>query len=258
MLRENAPSPQPLIAFPGLPGVRAFFTTRAGGRSEGPYASLNLGPHSGDDRDVVHGNWGLLLESQGLGGRDVVLPLLRHGAVMTEFPAGGPAGAFSAEADAVFTRARGAVIAVTMADCLAALVADPESGCVAAVHAGWRGSRDDILGRSLARLFAEGRCRPESTRVALGPCLSTEALEVGEDVAATLPRAHLRRIAGTPRFDLRGCNRAQAVAAGVLPGNVSEVGGCTRDEPARYFSHRRAQAESAGVTGRMAACIALT
>jgi YfiH family protein len=257
--------PAPLVAFPGLPGVRAFFTTRAGGLSRGPYDSLNLGPHTGDDPGKVRDNWGLLLESQGLGGRVAVLPLLRHGAAMIEAPASGssvPGGVIGeageiGEADAIFTHVPGTVIAVTMADCLAALVVDPESGCVAAVHAGWRGSRDNILGLSLARLFAEGRCRPESTRVALGPCLSADALEVGVDVAATLPQAHVRRIAGRPRFDLRGCNRAQAVAAGVAPEHVTDVAGCTRDDPARFFSHRRAQTESAGITGRMAACIAL-
>jgi YfiH family protein len=249
-------------AFPGLPGVRAFFTTRAGGLSQGSYDSLNLGLHSGDNPDTIRDNWGLLLETQGLGGRVAVLPLLRHGAAMIEAPALGssvPGGVIgeAGEADAIFTHVPGTVIAVTMADCLAALVVDPESGYVAAVHAGWRGSRDNILGLSLTRLFAAGRCRPESTRVALGPCLSTDALEVGADVAATLPQAHVRRIAGRPRFDLRGCNRAQAVAAGLPPGHVTEMAGCTRDDPARFFSHRRAQTESAGITGRMAACIAL-
>jgi YfiH family protein len=157
------------------------------------------------------------------------------------------------EADAVFTHAPGAVVAVTMADCLAALVVDPASGCVAAVHAGWRGSRDNILGRALERLFAEGRCRPESTRVALGPCLSVDALEVGEDVAATLPPEHVLRVAGTPRFDLRGCNRAQARAAGVPAEHIADIGGCTRGDASLYFSHRR----DAGVTGRMAACVVL-
>jgi YfiH family protein len=247
----RASSPTPLDAFPGLAGVRAFFTTREGGVSEGPYASLNLGPHSGDDPETVKRNWGILLESRGLGGRSAVLPLLRHGAAMIEAPA--PGSASGEEADAIFTHAPGTVIAVTMADCLAALVADPESGCVAAVHAGWRGSRDGILARALARLFAEGRCRPESTRVALGPCLSARELEVGEDVAATLPAEHVLRGQSKPCFDLRGSNRAQALAAGVRPGFVTDIAGCTRGDPARFFSYRR----DGGITGRMAACIAL-
>src|SRR5690606_20106015 len=105
-----------------------------------------------------------------------------------------------------------------------------------------------------SRLFAEGRCRPETTRIALGPCLSPAALEIGEDVAATLPRGHVLRSEGRPRFDLRGCNRAQAVAAGVLPANIADIGGCTHANPGLFFSHRR----DAGITGRMAACVMLT
>jgi hypothetical protein len=218
--------------------------------SEGAYASLNLGPLSGDDPETVKRNWGILLESQGCSRRVAVLPLLRHGAAMIE----AKPDSSSEEADAIFTHAPGTVIAVTMADCLAALVADPESGCVAAVHAGWRGSRDQILGRALARLFAEGRCRPESMRVALGPCLSAQEMEVGEDVGATLPPEHVLRGGSKPHFDLRGSNRAQALAAGVRPEFVTDIAGCTRGDPARFFSYRR----DGGVTGRMAACIALT
>ena len=250
-----ASAPVVLDAFPGIPelaGVHAFFTTRAGGVSRGAWESLNLGPRCGDDPDAVRRNWDLLLESRGLAGRAPVLPRLCHGAALAE-----AADAADTDVDAVYTHRRGTLLAVTMADCLPALVADPETGCVAAVHAGWRGTRDNILGAALARLLAEGRIRADSVRVALGPCLSADALELGEDVAATLPQAHVVRGgdgAARPRFDLRGCNRAQAVAAGVPPERIADLGGCTHARPDLFFSHRR----DGGNTGRMAACILLT
>ncbi len=249
MTREDTPkSPVVLDAFPGLHGIRAFFTTRIGGLSTGAFGSLNLGPRTGDDPGTVKDNWGFLLESQHVRERVAIVPLLGHGTAMAEDRDAG-----DAEADAVFSHAPGRVIAVTMADCLAALIVDVENGCVAAVHAGWRGSRGNILGLSLARLFAEGRCRPEATRIALGPCLSVDALEIGEEVAATLPREHVHLLDGKACFDLRGCNRAQAVAVGVPGANIAEIGGCTRANPELFFSHRR----DAGVTGRMAACVML-
>jgi YfiH family protein len=165
------------------------------------------------------------------------------------------------EADAVFTGTPGRIVAVTMADCLTALIADPVSGGVAAVHAGWRGTRDNILGRALGELFARGLSRPETTWVALGPCLSPAALEIGDDVAASLPGDYVLHLATKrgvrPHFDLRGCNRAQVMAAGLPPERITDAGGCTRDNPDLFFSHRRAQADGTGVTGRMAACIAL-
>jgi YfiH family protein len=256
-------------AFPGLPGVRAFFTTRRGGFSGAPYEALNLGFFTGDDVVTVRENWRALLDAQGLGGRDPVLPRLCHGADVLDAdaladaldegaPRSGNAGAPDAPpADAVFTSVPGRVVAVTTADCLAALVVDPETRCVAAIHAGWRGARENILGLTLERLFREGRCRPGTTRVALGPCLSLAALEVGEDVAATLPPAHVTRLNGRPHFDLRACNRAQAVAAGMRPEAVADLGACTFGEPGLYFSHRRSMRDKTGATGRLAACIAL-
>src|SRR5690606_32210550 len=133
-----------------------------------------------------------------------VMPRLCHGAALLD--ADDPrAVAAHAGADAVFTRVRGRVLAVTTADCLAALVVDPAAGCAAAVHAGWRGSGENMLGRTLMHLFAAGFCRPATTHIALGPCLSPAALEIGEDIAATLPPDHVIRFAGRPHFDLRGC-----------------------------------------------------
>lgn len=249
-------TPGVLSAFAGVPGIRAFFTTRRGGFSEGPYDSLNLGPLTGDDPGAVRRNWAHLLASQGLDDPAPALPRLCHGAELVEAEDSG-AWSTGAMADAVYTRRPGRVVAVTAADCLPVLVADPVAGCVAAVHAGWRGTRDGVLERALARLFAEGLCRPADTRIVLGPCLSERALEVGPDVADTLPDAHVRRGDGRAFFDLRGANRAQAIAAGVFPARVEDVAGCTRERPDLFFSHRRARADGSGTTGRMAACIAL-
>jgi YfiH family protein len=250
--------PEVIPVFPDLPGVRAFFTTRRGGESQGSYASLNLSLHTGDDPERVRGNWRSLLESQELAEKSLAIPRLCHGAEIREIQAPDPDSppplACSPEAtDAVFARVARFVLAVTLGDCQAALIADPETRCVAAVHAGWRGSRDGILGKTLRLLFASGYCRPESTRVALGPCLSVSALEVSADTAATLPADHVQSREGRFHFDLRSCNRAQALEAGAEAGHITEVGGCTRTDSGDFFSYRRDGAAS----GRMAAVIAL-
>ena len=250
-----APEIPILPVFENLPGIRAFFTTRQGGISIGPYASLNLGHLSGDNPETVDKNWSLLLEAKGFGGHGLALPRLCHGAVSAEV--GAPENVAPAESleavDAVFTQSDKWVLAVTMADCLPALIADPATRCVAAVHAGWRGTRDRILEITLQRLFSEGRCNPATTYVTFGPCLSTFALEISEDVAVLLPQRHVHRDKGRYYFDLRGANRAQALDAGVPPGNITESPICTRENEALCFSYRR----DGGVTGRMAACIGL-
>jgi YfiH family protein len=251
------PSATSHVAFSGLGGVRAFFSTRHGGHSTFPYSSLNLGFQTGDDPGAVRQNWNRLLKAHDLSNTAPVIPALCHGSDLFDADQNcGGEGAIPT-ADAVFTRTPGRVIAVTTADCLAVLVVDQTLGCVAAVHAGWRGTRENILGKTLSHLFAAGYCHPESTHLAMGPCLSPAALEVGEEVAQSLPDTHLVRLAGRPHFDLRGCNVSQALAAGARAAHISLHGGCTRSEAHLYFSHRRAQTDGTRVTGRMAACIAL-
>lgn len=245
-------SPVVLPVLRNVPGIRAFFTTRSGGVSESPYAGLNLGYFSGDDPVKVRRNWDSVLETTGLGEKILTTPRLCHGNRVEEISTGSPSSL--EDTDAVYTREEGRVLAVTLGDCLGALIADPETRCIAAVHAGWRGSRDNILGATLNRLFATGHCRPASTWIALSPCLSIPALEISGEIAGTLPSAHVERRESRFHFDLRGCNRAQAEAEGALPHHITVMEDCTFTDSARFFSHRRDGAAS----GRMAACIALT
>jgi YfiH family protein len=245
--------------------VRAFFSTRQGGFSRGAYAGLNLGFRSGDDPLEVNANWAAALASEGLEGRPLVLPRMSHGDVLVDadaFAAELEAAGISEEAlvrlepegaDAVSSRSRKRVLAVTMADCLAALIYDPASATVAAVHAGWRGTAARILFKALSSLSSSGAIRPESTLIAFGPCLRPESLEVGADVAARLDPAFVRESGGRLRFDMPGSNRAQALEAGIPPGNIRDMGGDTLAEGDRYYSYRREGAAS----GRLAAVIGL-
>ena len=262
----KTPPPRLIRPFPEWDGrVRAFFSTRRGGFSQGPYADLNLGFRCGDDPVEVNSNWALALTAEGLDGRTLVLPRMIHGDTLTD------ADAFAAEleaagvseeamvrlepegADAVFSRSRKRVLAVTMADCLTALIFDPERSTVAAVHAGWRGTRSRILGKTLEAMAASGAINAGSTMVAFGPCLRPESLEVGAEVASQLPPEFIRKDGAKSYFDMPACNRAQALQAGIPPGNLRDMGGDTLRETETCFSFRRDGAAS----GRMAAVIAL-
>jgi len=247
----SSKSPVILPVLENVPGIRAFFTTRSGVVSESTFSELNLGYFSGDDPNKVKQNWDRVLESTNLQDKTLTLPRLCHGNRIEEVFAG--TSSSLENTDAVFTRLKSQVLAVTLGDCLAALIADPETRCIAAVHAGWRGSRDNILGKTLKHLYAAGRCHPESTWIALGPCLSIERLEIPEEIADTLPALHVKRRENRFYFDLRGCNRAQAEAEGSLPERITVMEACTFNNPDLFFSYRRDGAAS----GRMAACISL-
>jgi YfiH family protein len=249
--------PELILPFPDWTShVRAAFSTRIGGISTGAYASLNLGFRSGDDPASVRRNWGLALEKGRMPAAPVAMPRLTHGDRMVEVPAPASAGDFliePADADAVFTRASGAVLAVTMADCLTALIFDPSRGTIAAVHAGWRGTRAGILRKSLQALRATDAIDPATTLVAFGPCLRRDVLAVGEEVAAQLDPRFVSHAGGKILFDMPADNFDQARSQGIPAENIRDMGGCSLSEPDRYFSYRR----DGQASGRMAAMIAL-
>ena len=165
-----------------------------------------------------------------------------------------------AEADALWTDSPGLPVAVRVADCVPILLWSPAASAVGAVHAGWRGTAADIVGRSLAFAGESLGVRPEDVFAAIGPCISVERFEVGQEVVDALVLAGLTpgqlRVRtgprGRPHVDLRAANRALLERAGVRPDRIEDVGGCTFSE-ARYESYRR---DGAG-SGRMQAIIAL-
>lgn len=227
-------------------GFRHAFSTREGGVSEGPFASLNLARTVGDDPEAVAENtrrFAAALECDRLYEVSQV-----HGRQVERVRGEDVLEVRRREADALVTDAPGAAVAVRTADCVPILLADPETGAVAAVHAGWRGVAQRILFEALDAL---GAADPIA---AIGPHIRLDAFEVGPEVAealsAAVPNAQIVEAREPrPHVDLSAAVRAQLAEAGVT--RVDDVGGCTHAEPARFFSHRR----DAGRTGRQLSAI---
>jgi YfiH family protein len=133
---------------------------------------------------------------------------------------------------------------VRVADCVPVLIASRASGAAAAVHAGWRGTVAGVVDAAVARL--RSTCLDDSALVAaIGPHISQEAFEVSEQVAAELEAASPalgvvdRGYGRRPRVSLRQIIRAQLRRAGLNPGAVEDVSGCTVRQPELFFSYRR-------------------
>jgi polyphenol oxidase len=156
-------------------------------------------------------------------------------------------------ADAIYSRRSECLLAVTMADCLTALIFDPLQKTIAAVHAGWRGTHLEILGKTLMTLTSKGLINPKDTWVAFGPCLRAESLEVGESIAGQLDTAFVIRKSGKFFFDMPASNKEQAMRAGIPIQQIRDMGGNTMNEPDQYFSYRR----DGQASGRLAAFISL-
>ena len=232
------------------------FTTRQGGRSTGPFASLNLGRGVDDDPVAVRANRQAVAQALALDPRRHVEADQVHGAVVAVVGAA-DAGRSVAEADGLVAVEPGTVLAVHAADCVPILLADPRTGAVAAVHAGWRGTAAGIASEAVTVMVDRFGTRPEDVLAAIGPSIGPCHYEVDEPVLERLRHWPWWKAVTTPnargrwQLDLRAANRRQLVDAGVLPERTEVLDLCTYHHPDLFYSHRRER-----VTGRMAAIIA--
>ncbi len=224
------------------------FTTRPGGVSPAPWDSLNLGGAVGDAAERVAENWRRLESATGLGFARVRQV---HGArvVRADAPC-----APAEEADAVVSLRPGVAACVSVADCVPVLIADPESGAVAAAHCGWRGTLARAAAEGVRALAREAGAPPDRLLAAIGPSIGPCCYEVSADLAERF-RAELGPVVrgdGAPRLDLWAANRRVLEEAGLRPERIDVLGRCSACERDLFFSHRR----DAGRTGRQMAFIA--
>lgn len=225
-------------------GFRHAFFTRGGGVSEGPYASLNFSRAVGDAPERVAQNLALAGEALGVPPDRIYFLSQIHGNAAVALTGEERADAvLEREGDAVVSRAPGLACAVRTADCVPILVADKQSGAVAAIHAGWRGLVRGVVETGVAALRAAAGGEPELV-AAVGPHIRLWSFEVDDNVAEELAAVSpvpcvVRRDGMKPHVRLDNIVRAKLAALGLTPENIDDVGGCTVSEPERFFSFRR-------------------
>ncbi|TFV87541.1 peptidoglycan editing factor PgeF [Blastococcus sp. CT_GayMR16] len=227
---------------------RRVVTDRRGGRSRSPYDSFNLGDHVGDDPADVAANRARVARELAVPEDRLVWMNQVHGtgvAVVTG-PQDGPVPA----TDALVTPTPGLVLCVLVADCVPVLLADHETGVVAAVHAGREGVRQGVVPAALSAMASLG-ARARHVTALLGPAVCGACYEVPEqmqaDVARVAPSAAVPTRTGTPGLDLRAGVEEILRKAGIP--EVVQDPRCTVEDRS-LFSHRRD-----GVTGRQAGLV---
>jgi len=166
-------------------------------------------------------------------------------------------------ADGLVTEQSQQAVWVASADCTPALIADTQTGQVAAVHAGWRGTAARIVPVAIARLLSNGS-QLQNLRVALGPAIAGEVYQVTVHVAAEVgaslipeseadsPESLLDAMwklpnspllpdpqPGRVRLDVRRVNAIQLEQLGIGPEQVAIAPHCTYQDPDHFFSYRR-------------------
>jgi YfiH family protein len=228
---------------PGPHGaVLRGLTGRSGGVSAGPYATLNLGDHVGDDPAAVRANRAVLAKQLGLRPDRVVVARQVHGAHVEHVS--GPWPGQAPEADALVTTEPGLAVAVLVADCVPVMLVAPAEGIVAVAHAGRQGMAAGVVPAVLAAMTGLGATEVLAT---VGPSVCARCYEVPaamrDAVAGRSPVSASVSRHGRPSIDVAAGVLDQLASAGVA---VDLLPGCTLEDPG-YYSYRRD-----GATGRFA------
>lgn len=232
------------------PEVTAFSTTRRGGCSRGAYGGMNVNGWCGDEPEAVEANREALCGIIGTERDRLVMPHQTHGTtvrmIAEEFVTlSETTRAMLLEGvDAVMTNVRGVCVGVSTADCIPVLLYDPENRACCAVHAGWRGTAGRIVEKAIDAMRQSFGTDAGLLRAVIGPGISMENFEVGDEVYDEFRTAGFEMEAISRRYDkwhidLWACNRLQMEGVGVSPHNIMTSGVCTYSHADEYFSARR-------------------
>lgn len=245
-------------------GFKNGFSTRGGGVSPLPSLALSLGNVSQDNLDNVLENRRRFLDALDASSWDLVTARQVHSASVRTVRDQEDARSHPVVCDALIANIPRTLVAAQTADCLAILLADERTGAFAAVHAGWRGTLQSILARTVEQMQQTYDCRPAELRAAFGPAIGRCCFEVGADVidqfAARFQDAeqYFQPIPETGKayLDLNRLNRQQLLDCGVPANRIWDTGLCTICHNDLFFSYRKERgAEQAigrlmGVIGR--------
>ena len=249
-MRSDAdPVPQ-LLAHPFPDGVEAFSTTRQGGVGQGNYAEFNVNDYCGDDKETIAANRRALCRLLDIPSSHLVFPHQTHGVDVRRIdrPFFGLSPSEKSNylegVDAVITDMRGVCIGVSTADCIPVLLYDPVHQVTAAIHAGWRGTVERIVRRTVRVMTETYHTQPRDLFAVIGPGISLARFEVGQEVydrfaQSDFPMEQIARRYAKWHIDLPLCNRQQLIDSGLHEDRIHDCAICTYDHADRFFSARR-------------------
>lgn len=244
-------------ALDAFPELLHAITTRHGGVSTGPWASLNLTNGTGDRREAVEENLRRVADVLGLQRADLVSPNQRHTANVRRVHRHDRGRIFEGY-DILVTDEPGMPLLLRYADCAPILIYDPAHRAIGVVHSGWRGT---VLGAARAAVEAmrnQFGSKPAEMIAAVGPAIGPCCYQVGQDVADAVAAtfAHAQELLpkqpdGSLHFDLWAANRRLLAAAGIRQIVMAEM--CTACRTDEFYSYRAER----GRTGHFGAVMML-
>ena len=211
---------------------------------------MNTSFSVGDSAENVAENRRRFLDALGVPSDRLAIPQQRHTAVIRNVKAEGT----YEQCDALTTTVPNVFLSVSIADCAPVFLFDAMKKIVACVHAGWRGTEQRILQKTIRTMLQEFGSKPGDVSAFIGPSAGQCCYEVGEDVAQRFDAEFVSRRNGKFYLDIKKANEEQLRNA-VVPGTNIEVHeDCTICRTELYHSYRRDGDKS----GRMMAIIGLS
>lgn len=252
--------------------VAALVTTRHGGVSTGPFATLNLGAKTNDDPRNVRENRARVARLFGHDARQLVFARQVHGDAIAQVPRGFEGGVFD-DVDALVIDAPQTPLVILTADCAAVFLYDPRHHAIGIAHAGWRGTVAGIAARAVQHMHEAFGTQPHNLIACIGPSIGPCCYEVGDEVIsaveAAMPDSSGEVLvepdmasAGSFRaainadhkhFDLWRANEIMLVETGIPEQQIEVARLCTACRTDLFYSHRAEK----GVTGRFGALMML-
>jgi len=244
-------------------GVVAFSSTRRGGYSKGNYGAFNINRYCGDEPQAIMQNREALCQLLGIGDDQVVMPHQVHLTEVAQIDETFLTLSTDEQqqrlegVDALMTNVGRVCIGVSTADCIPVLLYDPKHQAVCAIHAGWRGTVQRIVQVAVNQMTKAYGSRPQHLIAQIGPGISLDSFEVGDEVYETFAKAGfempmISRHDAKWHIDLPLCNRLQLEASGLPAQQISVASDCTFKQPDTWFSARRLGIQSGRIfTGIM-------
>lgn len=234
------------------PEIEVFSTLRNGaGISEGTYSSFNISPYCNDNKQNVKVNLSILSSILGIPKERIVLPHQTHGCqyktITENFFEIDDVGRrkFLENTDALITALTGTCIGITTADCVPVLLFDKKKKVTAAIHAGWRGTANHIIRKTVDELLLSHNCNPRDILAVIGPSISMQAFEVGQEVYDTFKDREFDMLSVAKfmfnkwHIDLQRANKLELLKIGIPERNITDCGICTYENYLNFFSARR-------------------
>jgi polyphenol oxidase len=237
--------------FDSFRNLRAAQSTRIGGVSKAPYESMNLGSNTADDKDDIEQNKRLFTKQLGFEPSEIVRSKQVHG---NEILIADEPGYYEGY-DAIVTDKKNLLLAISTADCTPILIYDEGTNAIAAIHAGWKGTKDNLVALTLFKMQEIFGSKAENLFAYIGPCIAECSFEVDADVAQYFddPFSRFDSKKGKYFIDLKGHNKNQLLHFGIIDKNIEVSEYDTFERTDLFYSHRKEK----GVTGRMWSVIGL-